>query len=126
LPFGFGLSYTTFKYSNLKIENPEVTIPGMVKISAEVANTGAVGGHEVVQLYVRDVAASVTRPIKELKGFERIYLQPGEAKTVTFNLPTSDLKFCDINLEEQVEPGDFKVWVGPNSAEGLAGRFELF
>lgn len=126
LPFGFGLSYTTFKYSNLKIENPEVTIPGMVKISAEVANTGAVGGHEVVQLYVRDVAASVTRPIKELKGFERIYLRPGEAKTVTFNLPTSDLKFCDINLEEQVEPGDFKVWVGPNSAEGLAGRFELF
>jgi len=126
LPFGFGLSYTTFKYSNLKIENPEVTIPGMVKISAEVANTGAVAGHEVVQLYVRDVAASVTRPIKELKGFERIYLRPGETKTVTFNLPTSDLKFCDINLEEQVEPGDFKVWVGPNSAEGLAGRFELF
>lgn len=125
LPFGFGLSYTKFQYRNLKLENPKVTIPGTVTVSAEIANTGAVAGHEVVQLYVRDLAGSVTRPIKELKGFKRIYLQPGETKTVTFNLPTSDLKFFDINMKNTVEPGDFKVWIGPNSAEGLEGRFEL-
>jgi beta-glucosidase len=125
LPFGFGLSYTKFQYGNLKVATPQVAITGTVQVSADITNSGPVAGHEVVQLYVRDVAASVTRPIKELKGFERIYLQPGQTKTVAFNLPTSDLKFYDINMEEKVEPGDFKVWVGPNSVEGLEGRFEL-
>jgi beta-glucosidase len=125
LPFGFGLSYTKFQYGNLQIENPKAAIPGTVRVSADISNRGSVAGHEVVQLYVHDIAASVTRPIKELKGFERIYLKSGETKTVTFNLPTSDLKFFDINLEEKVEPGDFKVWVGPSSAEGLEGQFEL-
>jgi beta-glucosidase len=125
LPFGYGLSYTTFKYHNLKLAQPQVIIPGTVRVMADVTNTGAVAGHEVVQLYVRDIAASVTRPIKELKGFARIYLQPGETKTVTFNLPTEELKFYDINMQHSVEPGDFTVWVGPNSAEGLEARFEL-
>jgi len=125
LPFGYGLSYTTFDYNNLKIENKKVSIPGTVKISADITNTGSVAGHEVVQLYIRDLVGSVTRPVKELKGFERIYLEPGETKTVTFELTTCNLKFYDINMEYNVEPGEFKVWVGPNSAKGLEGSFEL-
>ncbi|MFZ9011145.1 MAG: fibronectin type III-like domain-contianing protein, partial [Anaerohalosphaeraceae bacterium] len=126
LPFGHGLSYTTFAYSNLKIENPKVKIPGTIQISADVTNTGSVPGHEVVQLYTRDLVGSVTRPVKELKGFERIYLKPGETQTVPFDLSTSDLKFYDVNMKDTVEPGDFNVWVGPNSTEGLKGGFELF
>lgn len=126
VPFGYGLSYTTFAYANLQIENTKVEIPGAVKVSVDVSNTGDVGGHEVTQLYIRDISGSVTRPVKELKGFERIYLNAGETKTVTFNLETSELKFYDINMEYNVEAGDFQVWVGPNSAEGLEGRFELF
>ena len=125
LPFGHGLSYTTFAYSNLKIENQKVKIPGTIKVSADVTNTGDIAGHEVVQLYTRDLVGSVTRPVKELKGFERIHLKSGETKTVTFDLSTSDLKFYDINMKNTVEPGDFNVWVGPNSAEGLEGSFEL-
>ena len=100
-------------------------IPGIVKVSAEVTNTGETAGHEVIQLYTQDLVGSVTRPVKELKGFKRIYLKPGETKTVTFDLPTCDLKFYDINMEYNVEPGDFKVWIGPNSTEGLEGCFEL-
>jgi beta-glucosidase len=125
LPFGYGLSYTTFTYNNLKIENQKVKIPGVIKISAEITNNGSVAGHEVAQLYIRDLVGSVTRPVKELKGFQRIYLAPGEKKTVTFNLSTDDLRFSDINLEYKVEPGDFKVWVGPNSDEGIESSFQL-
>jgi len=125
LPFGYGLSYTTFAYSDLKIENEKVKIPGTVKVSANITNSGKAAGYEVVQLYVRDLVGSVTRPVKELKGFKRIYLEPGQSKTVTFNLSTSDLKFYDINMEYNVEPGDFNIWIGPNSAEGLEGSFEL-
>jgi beta-glucosidase len=125
LPFGYGLSYTTFVYSNLKIENAKVKIPGVVKVSADIANTGDAAGYEVVQLYIRDLVGSTTRPVKELKGFKRIYLKPGETRTVTFDLSTADLRFYDINMEYRVEPGDFNVWVGPNSANGLEGSFEL-
>lgn len=125
LPFGYGLSYTTFAYSNLKVENEKIKIPGTVKVSADITNTGEMAGHEVVQLYIRDLVGSVTRPVKELKGFERIYLKAGETKTVPFNISTSDLKFYDINMEYNVEPGDFNIWVGPNSAKGLEGSFEL-
>jgi beta-glucosidase len=126
LPFGYGLSYTTFQYSNLKIENEKVRIPGFVKISADITNSGPLPGHEVVQLYIRDLVGSVTRPVKELKGFKRIYLQSGQTKTVTFDLPTSELGFYDIHMQYAVEPGDFKVWVGCNSSEGLEGDFELY
>jgi beta-glucosidase len=125
LPFGYGLSYTTFAYSNLKIENQNVKIPGTVKVSADITNTGSVAGHEIAQLYIRDLVGSVTRPVRELKGFQRIYLQPNETKTVVFNLSTDDLKFYDINMDYRVEPGDFNVWVGTNSAEGLEGSFQL-
>lgn len=126
LPFGFGLGYTTFTYGNLKIENSNVKIPGTVRVSADITNTGDRAGHEVVQLYVRDLVGSVTRPVKELKGFKRIYLEPGRTTTVTFDVSTDDLRFYDINMDYRVEPGDFDVWVGPNSVEGLKGSFQLF
>jgi beta-glucosidase len=125
LPFGYGLSYTTFAYSNLKIENKKVKIPGTVTVSADITNTGQLAGHEVVQLYVRDLVGSVTRPVKELKGFKRIYLEAGQTQTVTFNLPTDTLKFYDINMEYNVEPGDFNFWIGSNSEKGLHGYFQL-
>ena len=97
----------------------------MVRVSADITNTGDRAGNEVVQLYVRDLVGSVTRPVKELKGFKRIYLEPGRTETVTFELSTDDLKFYDINMNYTVEPGDFNVWIGPNSAEGLQGSFQL-
>jgi beta-glucosidase len=125
LPFGYGLSYTTFVYSNLKIEHEKVQIPGTIKVSIDITNAGQFAGHEVVQLYIRDLVGSVTRPIKELKGFKRIYLEPGHTQKVTFELPTSELKFYDINMEYTVEPGDFKVWIGPDSEKGLNEQFQL-
>lgn len=124
-PFGYGLSYTTFEYANLRI-SPQVIHPaGTVTVQADVTNTGSRAGDEIVQLYIRDEVASVTRPVKELRGFERITLQPGETKTVTFTLGPEDLSFLDIHLEHVVEPGFFQVFVGPNSTEGLEGRFEV-
>lgn len=124
-PFGYGLSYTTFEYANLRI-SPQVIHPaGTVTVQADVTNTGSRAGDEIVQLYIRDEVASVTRPVKELRGFERITLQPGETKTVTFTLGPEDLSFLDLHLEHVVEPGFFQVFVGPNSTEGLEGRFEV-
>lgn len=125
LPFGYGISYTTFKYSSLKIENTQIKIPGIVRISADITNTGKLAGVETAQLYVADLVASVTRPVKELKGFRRVHLNAGETKTVTFDLPTDDLKFWDVNMQYTVEPGDFKIWVGADSAGGLEGSFTL-
>lgn len=125
LPFGYGLSYTTFEYGNLNVETPTVKIPGIVRVSADIANTGSRAGHEVVQLYIRDRVGSVTRPVKELKGFRRIFLRPGETQTVRFEIPTDNLKFWDIHMRYTVEPGDFDVWIGPHSAEGLEGSFRL-
>lgn len=125
IPFGYGLSYTTFEYSNLKLDKKQLTIPGSLIITADIKNTGSRTGEEVVQLYIRDMVGSVTRPVKELKGFKKISLAPGQTKNVSFTLTTEDLKFYDINMEYNVEPGDFKVWVGPSSAEGLEGSFEI-
>jgi beta-glucosidase len=126
LPFGYGLSYTTFTYGNLKVETPRVKIPGTVKVSADITNTGKLAGHEVAQLYIRDLVASVTRPVKELKGFQRIYLKPGQTKTVTFDLSTDDLRFYDINMNYTVQPGDFHIFVGRDSDDCLRSSFELY
>jgi len=90
-----------------------------------VENIGACGGAEVVQLYVRDLVASLTRPVKELKGFQRVQLQPGEAQRVNFEIPVRELGFIGPDLSYIVEPGHFKVWIGPDSARGLEGEFEL-
>lgn len=125
LPFGHGLSYTTFKYDNLRLSQPKTKAGQSVTIEADVTNTGEVTGEEVVQLYVRDLVGSVTRPVKELKGFEKIELQPGETRTVSFTLTAYQLKFYNLDMEFVLEPGEFKVWVGPSSVEGLEGLFEI-
>lgn len=122
-PFGFGLSYTTFAYSDMHIDTPELAADGTLKIRAVVRNTGECAGDEVVQLYIRDDVASVTRPVKELKGFQRIALQPGEQRTVRFEVPVQSLGFYTPALEYIVEPGCFTAWIGPDAAHGIEARF---
>lgn len=116
-PFGFGLSYTTFAYSNFKISKTNAEIGEDVEISVDIENTGKYAGEEVVQLYTRDEAASVTRPVKELKGFKRIYLERGEKKRVKFNLSTIQLGFYGISLNYQVEPSKIEIMIGSSSDE---------
>jgi beta-glucosidase len=122
-PFGFGLSYTTFEYSDLVLSADTIAPDGTISVSATVRNTGHVAGAEVVQLYIRDLVASVVRPVKELEGFTKISLKPGESETVRFTLGPRELGFYDQGMQWVVEPGVFKVWIGWNSDEGLEGRF---
>jgi len=124
-PFGYGLSYTTFEYSNLKIEKNKISSTENLIVSVDVKNTGEREGKEVVQLYVRDLIGSVTRPIKELKGFEKIYIKPSETKTVKFKISPDKLAFYDINMNFIVEPGKFKVFVGGSSVDVLEADFEV-
>ena len=124
-PFGYGLSYTKFEYSNLKISPQKINDNESVRISANVKNIGDRAGDEVVQLYIQDVVASLTRPVKQLKGFEKITLAPGETKAVEFVLSPEALGFYNEQLEFVIEPGLFKVWIGTNSVEGPEGSFEL-
>lgn len=119
-PFGYGLSYTEFDYSDLQIDSSDNE---NIKISVSVENTGDVAGEEVVQLYIRDLVASVVRPVKELKGFQKIMLQPGESKTVQFTLTDEELGFYNNIGKFLVEPGNFNVMVGTNSQTGLTGSF---
>ncbi|WP_369753103.1 beta-glucosidase BglX [Flavobacterium sp. WC2409] len=124
-PFGFGLSYTNFKYANLKISNTTPKKGEQVKVSVEVSNMGQYDGKEVVQLYVNDAVASIARPVKELKGFELIVLNKGETKTIEFNLTDKELGFYNNAGEFLVESGLFNIMVGGNSIEGLSSSFEL-
>jgi beta-glucosidase len=124
-PFGFGLSYTTFKYSDLKLSTAAIDKKGKIEISCKIKNTGNRAGAEVVQLYVCDKVGAVTRPVKELKAFDKIALQPGETKTVSFTLTANDLKFWNNHDQELLEEGDYTVWIGPNSSEGLCANYEL-
>lgn len=124
-PFGFGLSYTQFTYSDLHITQPVLASDETLVVSVQVTNTGERAGAEVVQLYVRDLVGSVTRPVKELKGFQKITLQPGEQGRVQFEVAVRELGFCGRDLRPIVEPGEFKLWVGPHSAAGLEGSFAL-
>ena len=121
-PFGYGLSYTDFKYDNLRIDDSNKS---EIKVSIIVENTGKYDGEEVVQLYIRDKFASVVRPVKELKGFEKIYLKVGESKTVKFTLTDKELGFYDNNGKFIVEKGEFYVMVGTSSQEGIESSFEL-
>jgi beta-glucosidase len=115
-PFGFGLSYTTFAYSAPKLSSPTMPADGNTTVSVTVTNTGKVAGDEVVQLYIRDRISSVTRPVKELKDFARITLEPGETRTVTFTLTPEKLEAYDMDMKRTVQPGDFEIMVGRNSA----------
>jgi len=116
-PFGFGLSYTSFCFSNVRLEKSTIKVSESVKVFVDVKNSGSRAGDEVVQLYIRDVFSSVTRPVKELKGFKRINLKPGETKTVEFVLTPEHLAFTNINKEFVVEPGDFEIMVGNSSMD---------
>ncbi|HEX5689522.1 MAG TPA: glycoside hydrolase family 3 C-terminal domain-containing protein, partial [Roseiflexaceae bacterium] len=125
-PFGYGLSYTSFSYANLCIGSQEVAPTGRVAISFEIANTGERTGDEVVQVYVRDTLASVTRPVKELKGFARVTLEPGEKHTVTFELDARQLGFYDQRMRFVVEPGAIEIMVGSSSEDiRLRGSFAI-
>ncbi|MEE1899226.1 beta-glucosidase BglX [Flavobacterium rakeshii] len=123
--FGHGLSYTTFKYGTVKLDKKTYAKGEPVKVSVEVTNTGDYDGKEVVQLYIRDIAASLSRPVKELKGFELVPLKKGETKTVTFTLTDKELGFFNNEGEYLVEPGTFKVFVGTSSADNQETEFEL-
>ncbi|MEO5952175.1 MAG: fibronectin type III-like domain-contianing protein, partial [Chloroflexia bacterium] len=124
-PFGYGLSYTTFEYSDLVVETPSLKKDGTLVVSAKVANTGERDGEEIVQLYVRDLVGSVTRPVRELKGFQKIGLKVGESRAVRFEVPVESLGFHGPEMKYMVEAGAFKVWVGWNSVEGLEGDFSV-
>ncbi len=123
-PFGFGLTYTRFEYSDLTVDE-KVKLGGTVKISASVKNTGDTKADEIVQLYVRDLVGDRTRPVRELKGFQRISLSPGESKRVEFKLHTDELSFYNQKMQNVTEPGMFHVWIAPDSDSGLQGEFEV-
>ena len=124
-PFGYGLSYTNFALSNLRLSAKQIAPTGTLTVSADLQNTGTRDGTEVVQLYIRDLVGSLTRPVKELKGFKRVSLKAGEKRTVTFTLKPEQLGFYNINNKFVVEPGDFKVWIGQSSADGLEVDFTV-
>ena len=123
-PFGFGLSYTTFAYRDLRLSTARARVSDTVTATVTVTNTGSREGTEVVQLYVRDEVASVSRPLRELKAFRRVALRPGESRTVELRVAVRDLWFIALDMKPIVEPGTFRVYVGPNSAEGLEASFE--
>ena len=114
-PFGYGLSYTTFTYSDISLSNTTLKVNGRMTASVNVTNTGTRKGKETVQLYIRDMVGSISRPVKELKGFQQITLNPGETKKVSFSLSANDLKFYNADLKFVAETGDFKVFIGTNS-----------
>lgn len=124
-PFGYGLSYSTFEYSNLTLSKTELDKSESLQVSIDVTNTSAVDGEEVVQLYIRDLVGSVTRPVKELKDFQKVLIRAGEKKTLSFTLDINDLSFFNASLQWVAEPGMFQVMVGGNSKETLNKQFEL-
>jgi beta-glucosidase len=124
-PFGYGLSYTQFKITNLKLSAQSIRPQGTVKVSVDVENVGQRAGDEVVQLYIRDVAASVTRAVKELRGFQRVTLQPGEKRRIEFTLGPKELGFYNRSMSFVVEPGEFMVMAGSNSEDLIEAKFKV-
>jgi beta-glucosidase len=124
-PFGYGLSYTTFNYSDVKLSKAAIKGNETLTATVTLTNSGNTKGKEVVQLYIRDMVGSITRPVKELKGFQKIELNPGESKNVTFTISATDLKFYNGNLKYVTEPGDFRVFIGGNSRDVKEAGFKL-
>jgi beta-glucosidase len=124
-PFGYGLSYTQFRISELQLSAAQIRSNGSVVVSVDVENVGTRTGDEVVQLYIRDVVASVSRPVKELKGFERVTLLPNEKRRITFTLKPDSLGFYNSQLKFVVEPGEFKVMVGSNSEDVMVKSLQV-
>lgn len=124
-PFGYGLSYTTFKYSNIKLSSDALKKDDVLTVTFDLENTGKYEGTEVAQLYIQDKIGSVTRPVKELKRFTRVTLKPGEKQNVSFELPISELAFWNIDMAKVVEPGDFGLWVATDSQSGEEVFFKV-
>lgn len=124
-PFGYGLSYTTFTYSDFSIDKKEMKPGEKINASVSVTNSGNYDGEEVVQLYIRDIVGSITRPLKELKGFQKIFLKKGETRKINFSISVDDLKFYNYNLQWVAEPGDFEVMTGTNSEKTSKANFRL-
>ena len=124
-PFGYGLSYTTFSYSDIDLSHSSMDMTGSLTAAVEVTNTGTWPGTEVVQLYIRDLVGSSTRPVKELKGFQKIFLQPGEMKIVRFKIAPEMLRYYNYDLQLVAEPGDFEVMIGTNSRDVKTAKFTL-
>ncbi|HKI68252.1 MAG TPA: fibronectin type III-like domain-contianing protein, partial [Verrucomicrobiae bacterium] len=116
-PFGFGLSYTAFTFQNVRLKKKRIGLKDSTQVLVDVTNTGKREGTEVVQMYIRDLVSSVTRPVKELKGFQKISLPPGETKTVTLDITPESLAFYDVNMKYVVEPGEFEIMVGNSSRD---------
>jgi len=116
-PFGYGLSYTIFEYGKLKVSSDKLKGAQTLTASIEVKNTGKVDGKEIVQLYIRDMVGTVTRPVKELKGFQKVMIKAGETKTIEFKITPEDLKFYNSELKFDWESGDFQIMIGKNSQE---------
>ena len=124
-PFGWGLSYTTFNYANLQVEPGKIGPEGQARVSLDITNNGPMRGDEVVQLYIRDEVSSVTRPVKELRGFSRITLNPGETKKVEFTLGPEELSFLDREMHRVVEPGTFTIMVGGDSVDLKQAKLDV-
>ncbi|WP_188627104.1 beta-glucosidase BglX [Pedobacter quisquiliarum] len=124
-PFGYGLSYTTFSYGDIKLSAPSFKAGESIRATVTVTNNGKYEGKEVVQLYTRDMVGSITRPVKELKSFQKISLKPGESREVTFTISAEDLKFYNAELQYVAEPGDFKLFIGTNSRDLKSADFKL-
>jgi len=121
-PFGYGLSYTTFNYSDIHLNKTQMKGDEKLAVSVTVTNSGKVAGEEVVQLYIQDPSASISRPVKELKNFKKVLLQPGEKKDVTFDVSTKDLMFYNSDLKYDWEAGDFIIYIGSNSRDVKSGK----
>lgn len=124
-PFGYGLNYSAFSYSDIKLSRKSMNAEGSINASVTLSNTGSYDGEEVVQLYIQDVASSVTRPVKELKNFKKIFLKAGEKQTIRFTVSEDDLKFYDAGMKYAAEPGDFKLFIGTNSRDVKESTFTL-
>ena len=124
-PFGFGLSYTNFSFKNVRLEKSKIKTGGHTRVLVEVTNTGKRRGAEVVQMYIRDLVSSVTRPVKELKGFLKISLQPGETRTVALEIARESLAFYDLHMKYTVEPGEFEIMVGNSSQDSALQKVIL-
>src|SRR5262249_48007406 len=124
-PFGWGLSYSTFKYANVRATPESIGPDGHAKVSVDVSNAGTMRGDEVVQLYIRDEVSSVTRPVKELRGFRRVTINPGETKTVEFTLGPDELSFLNRDMRRVVEPGVFEIMVGGNSVDLIRTKLDV-
>jgi beta-glucosidase len=123
--FGYGLSYTTFRYQNISLSRHEITLGESLEVSVELSNLGHVDAEEVVQLYIRDLVGNVTRPVKELKGFKRVHLEAGQSEIISFTLRSADLAFYDRKMRLRAEPGQFHVWIGGSSETKLRAEFEI-